>query len=305
MTRDEGGDGDGQFFLPGGHLMPADVLEECQEFSENVNFLFLFQHKVLIIHICQVHWHLNKFYHDKPDDQLPRSVGHFFEEQFQAFLAAEKDVAKLRVKAGFCDWFIKWELVDTGVDDLKNQSVRSWIDYIDYDLESEEGEPILAGGYSSLVRFLLRSLEGRVQLRAGCRVVRIDWSGEGDHPVTVTTEGGQAYSSQYVVVGLPLGVLKAAHTSLFSPSLPRQKIDVIEQLHFGVMDKIFLAFDQVFWDSENPGIQFIKTDLNSDGDGDADLSQTWYHSIAGFDNVCSQPNVLCGWIRSNIEPSFN
>ena len=246
--------------------------------------------------MIQVHWYLNKHCHDKPPDQLPQSVGHFFEQQIEDFLAAEKDHEKLRLKRGFCDWFLKWELVDTGVDDLKNQSVRSWIDYIDYDLESEEGEPVLAGGYSSLVRFLVRSLEGRVQLRPGRRVVRIDWSGDGDHPVTVTTDTGQAYCSQYVVVGLPLGVLKSDHSSIFSPPLPRQKVDIIEQLHFGVMDKIFLAFDTIFWDSDNPGIQFIRTDLSSEVEGD--VSQTWYHNIAGFDNVCSQPNVLCGWIRS-------
>ena len=124
----------------------------------------------------------------------------------------------------------------------------------------------------------------------------MDWSGEGDTPVTVTTHSGQAYQSQYVVVGLPLGVLKSDHSSIFSPPLPRQKVDIIEQLHFGVMDKIFLAFDTIFWDSDNPGIQFIRTDLRSEVEGD--VSQTWYRSIAGFDNVCSQPNVLCGWIRS-------
>ena len=137
--------------------------------------------------------------------------------------------------------------------------MRSWIEYIDYDLESEDGEPILDGGYSSLVTFLLRSLEGRVTLRRGCRVSRIDWS-DGDL-VAVTTETGSTHHSQYVVVALPLGVLKSAHSSIFSPPLPKQKIEIIEQLHFGVMDKIFLAFDQIFWDSDNPGIQFIKTDL--------------------------------------------
>ena len=202
---------------------------------------------------------MNKFYHDKPDDQLPRSVGHFFEEQFQAFLAAEKDVVKLRVKAGFCDWFIKWELVDTGEDNLNNQSVRSWIDYIDYDLEGEEGEPILSGGYSSLVAFLLSSLEERVRLKSGCRVARVDWAGEEE--VRVRTEAGESFSAQYVVISLPLGVLKSSHSTLFSPSLPKQKIEIIEELQFGVMNKIFLSFDQIFWDQDKPGIQFIKTDL--------------------------------------------
>ena len=54
MSRDEGGDGDGQFYLPGGHLMPADVLEECQEFSENVKFfIFILLTKSNNIYICQ------------------------------------------------------------------------------------------------------------------------------------------------------------------------------------------------------------------------------------------------------------
>ena len=71
----------------------------------------------------QLHWHLNKFYESKPLDteQLPHSVGHFFEEQIEAFLDREKDEDKLKLKRGFCDWFLKWELVDTGVSNLKNQ----------------------------------------------------------------------------------------------------------------------------------------------------------------------------------------
>ena len=32
-----------------------------------------------------------------------------------------------------------------------------------------------------------------------------------------------------------------------SPQMP-QKVEAIEKLGFGVMDKIFLAFDKVFWD---------------------------------------------------------
>ena len=209
-----------------------------------------------------------------------------------------------------CFRFIKWELVDTGVDNLNNQSVRSWIDYIDYDLEGEEGEPVLSGGYSSLVSFLLTSLAGRVSLRPGCRVAEIDWAGEEE--VRVSTEAGEIFSAQYVVISLPLGVLKSTHATLFSPSLPKQKIEIIEQLQFGVMNKIFLSFDQIFWDQDNPGIQFIKTDLGKsktlspqsipsdlqvpEEDSERELSESWQESIAGFDRVSGQPSVLCGWI---------
>lgn len=36
VTSDESGDGDGTFYLQGGKLMPEDVLDECEEFSEKV-----------------------------------------------------------------------------------------------------------------------------------------------------------------------------------------------------------------------------------------------------------------------------
>ena len=59
------------------------------------------------------------------NENLPHSVGHFFEEQIKAFLENEKDEDKLTLKRGFCDWFWKWELVDTGVSDLKRQVIIS------------------------------------------------------------------------------------------------------------------------------------------------------------------------------------
>ena len=36
VASDESGDGNGAFYLPGGELMPQNVLDECLEFSEKV-----------------------------------------------------------------------------------------------------------------------------------------------------------------------------------------------------------------------------------------------------------------------------
>ena len=41
MTSDESGDGDGIFYTTGGDIMPQDILEECQEFSEEVMMMIL------------------------------------------------------------------------------------------------------------------------------------------------------------------------------------------------------------------------------------------------------------------------
>lgn len=277
VTSDESGDGDGTFYLQGGKLMPEDVLDDCEEFSE------------------KLHWHLNKFYERRTLNSvdLPASVGHFFEEEIRKFLANETDEDKLILKTGFCDWFWKWELVDTGVSDLKKQSVKSWIEYVDYEMETkfDEGEPILEGGYSKLVEFLTTSLTGRVSLQTNSAVTKVSW--EEDTRIQVEMAGGEVISADYVVLALPLGVLKHSHRDIFSPALPKEKIEVIEQLEFGLMNKIFLEFEEIFWDPNNPGIQFIMTDTES---SEGDLSDTWWHNIAGFDAVAGQPRVLCGWI---------
>ena len=103
--------------------MPEDVLDECEEFSEKVIIIKEeFDHFSESLKF-QLHWHLNKFYERKTlaSADLPASVGHFFQEEIRKFLANETDEDKLILKTGFCDWFWKWELVDTGVSDLKKQ----------------------------------------------------------------------------------------------------------------------------------------------------------------------------------------
>ena len=40
VASDESGDGNGAFYLPGGELMPQNVLDECLEFSEKVDIHF-------------------------------------------------------------------------------------------------------------------------------------------------------------------------------------------------------------------------------------------------------------------------
>ena len=132
---------------------------------------------------------------------------------------------------------------------------------------------------------------GRVSLQTNSAVTKVSW--EEDTRIQVEMAGGEVISADYVVIALPLGVLKHSHRDMFSPALPKEKIEVIEQLEFGLMNKIFLEFEEIFWDPNNPGIQFIMTDTES---SKGDLSDTWWHNIAGFDAVAGQPRVLCGWI---------
>jgi len=91
------------------------------------------------------------------------------------------------------------------------------------------------------------------------------------------------------------GYLKKHHVELFEPELPKTKVDVIETLKMGTVNKIFLEFAEPFWDTTDPGFQFLHVgdELNTNSDGGA---SDWIREVIGFDAVMNQPNMLIGWI---------
>ncbi|KAA3464415.1 lysine-specific histone demethylase 1-like protein 3-like [Gossypium australe] len=65
--------------------------------------------------------------------------------------------------------------------------------------------------------------------------------------VKVSTSNGSEFSGDAVLITVPLGCLKAG-TIKFSPPLPQWKHSSIQQLGFGVLNKVVLEFPEVFWD---------------------------------------------------------
>jgi monoamine oxidase len=65
--------------------------------------------------------------------------------------------------------------------------------------------------------------------------------------VIINTTNGNAYSAKYVVITVPIGVLQS-NAIQFIPSLPSAQQTAIQNLGYGVMDKIYLLFPSVFWD---------------------------------------------------------
>ncbi len=45
---------------------------------------------------------------------------------------------------------------------------------------------------------------------------------------------------------------------LFEPQLHKEKVEVINALRMGTVNKIFLEFESPFWEMENPGPLVIK-----------------------------------------------
>ncbi|NXH94334.1 PAOX oxidase, partial [Pachycephala philippinensis] len=160
------------------------------------------------------------------------------------------------------------------------------------------------GGYSSLAERLLSDLpEGTVLLNKAVRTIQ--WQGsfreEGDDarvfPVRVECEDGDVFLADHVIVTVPLGFLKEHHQEFFQPPLPERKAQAIRNLGFGTNNKIFLEFEQPFWEPEQQLLEVVWEDEPS-------LCRGWAqggHSPGGQQLSAPPPrprhgHVLCGFI---------
>ncbi|KAM6306380.1 peroxisomal N(1)-acetyl-spermine/spermidine oxidase [Aegotheles albertisi] len=162
------------------------------------------------------------------------------------------------------------------------------------------------GGYSSLPDRMLADLpEGTVLLNKAVRTIR--WRGSfredgddtRDFPVRVECEDGDTFLADHVIVTVPLGFLKERHQDFFQPPLPERKAEAIRRLGFGTNNKIFLEFEQPFWDPQQQLLEVVWEDESPLEEPSTDLEANWFKKLIGF--VVLQPpeqhgHVLCGFI---------
>ena len=117
------------------------------------------------------------------------------------------------------------------------------------------GDTLLEKGYGAITDHLADGLDIRLEWV----VSEIEY---GDEGVTVYSADGAELWADLAVVTLPVGVLRAANVE-FAPPLPSDKLDALTGLGSGLLDKLWLAFDDVFWDPEADVINWI--DPNNPG----------------------------------------
>lgn len=107
---------------------------------------------------------------------------------------------------------------------------------------------MVQGGIGSLAENLAVGLD----IRRGSPVKHVVYEAgtegttAGRHGVEVRLESGETIVADACLMTVPLGVLKAKAVQ-FEPALPEAKLAAIERLSFGVLNKIVMAFDHVFW----------------------------------------------------------
>jgi monoamine oxidase len=108
----------------------------------------------------------------------------------------------------------------------------------DNDSEFDGPDLMLANGYDHIINGLAQGLD--IRLEHIVQQVAYD-----DARVTITTNQG-SFSAKRTVITLPLGVLRSGAIS-FAPALPQNRLDAINRLHMGILDRVYLRFETAFW----------------------------------------------------------
>lgn len=117
-----------------------------------------------------------------------------------------------------------------------------------------EGDDVLfPNGYDQI----FEALKGDYKLRLAEKVSNVRLTGSR---VEITANEADPIDFDAVIVTVPLGVLKQNQIR-FEPALPTRKLAAIEKLGMGTLDKVFLLFDDVFWDQDADWIVTPETDL--------------------------------------------
>ncbi|MEZ4909356.1 MAG: FAD-dependent oxidoreductase [Saprospiraceae bacterium] len=102
-------------------------------------------------------------------------------------------------------------------------------------------EKIATNGYDTIPNYLATGLN----VILNQRVSKVDYSGTK----VKVTHNGTISEADYVIVTVPLGVLKANKIN-FTPALPAAKQTAIQKLGMNCVNKFLLVWDTAFWGNE-------------------------------------------------------
>ncbi|KAF3919495.1 hypothetical protein ABW20_dc0100669 [Dactylellina cionopaga] len=121
---------------------------------------------------------------------------------------------------------------------------------------------MIIGGYSKLAKGLY-STPTKLDVRIGHEVTKVKYDPDDKAKgVTLRFKDGSEFIADKVIITLPLGVLKNGSVQ-FDPPLPMAKSSAIDRLGFGLLNKVVMVYDKIFWDTAKDGFGCLR---QADGD---------------------------------------
>lgn len=192
-------------------------------------------------------------YYDRNYKLIPRNQTDAFNKQFNEFSLKASNKYHNHKDLSLADAlkeFINPEQLTEVQQDLFKRKLTYFQNYIGDGYEklspnegnledaSNKGQGFLIDGYEAIIHGLAQSCS--IQLNTEVTAIHK----KPDAIEVITTKGN--YSAEYVIVTVPLGVLKK-HSIRFDPPLPSEKVAAIERLGMGLFNIIALEFSAAFW----------------------------------------------------------
>ncbi|KAJ8985332.1 hypothetical protein NQ317_008363 [Molorchus minor] len=246
------------------------------------------------------------------------SVGEHIKLEVSLYLDKIKDPLERRLRELLFNCLLKRETCISGCDDMNEIDLLEIGSYT----ELQGGNIVLPNGYSAILE-PLRKVIPQENLLTRHPVNKIKWnhnkkstdndsdSDDSDrtviespsssresscektfskHNVEVMCDNGKKFLGDHVICTLPLGVLKHNANSMFHPPLPSYKLEAIDRLLFGTVDKIILEYERPFL---HPSITEVLLLWEEDGEK-SDISENWYRKIYSFAKITE--TLILGWI---------
>ena len=150
------------------------------------------------------------------------------------------------------------------------------------------------GGYQQVPRGLWQ-YPSKLDLRTHRTVKRIVYDPNSgiEKAAKVICEDGDTFDAQHVVLTAPLGVLKDRSIT-FEPELPVWKQAAIDNMGFGVLNKVILVYDKPFWDVDQDMFGLLR-DTRSYGSlnqADYSWSRGRYYFFWNCIKTCGRPVLI-------------
>lgn len=213
-----------------------------------------------------------------------KSIAEFVEVEFEKFVETlESEEEKIQARQ-LLDWHRKFQIIDNSCLHFDDISAKDWGNY-SFNGESAQTHINVTDGMSSIADKLKEKISDEIKLNK--IVEMIHWKNE---EILVQCDDESIYKTNNLICTISIGMLKKNHMKLFQPPLPEQHRNVIENIGFGTINKIFLHFSTRWWDDGWKGLQLL---WNEDHNDDSH----WTKFISGFDVVYPAPdNTLLAWI---------
>ncbi|KAJ8311839.1 hypothetical protein KUTeg_010611 [Tegillarca granosa] len=213
------------------------------------------------------------------------SVGAYLEREFEEKMERYKNGDK-RIRELIFNQRKLLECCISGCDSLDDVSLSEFGGY-----EELPGvHYTIPPGFSEVLEIIKKKIpKGSIKLNQAVRSV--NWnrkhSGDNQYEISVQCENGEIFYANHVICTVSLGVLKAACDRMFNPSLPTEKLQAIDRIGFGIVDKVILHFDEAITE---PDVFRLELLWDSDNVEINDLRHTWYRKIYSFEIIYD--NVL-------------